>query len=104
MEALWEQGAKVRAFDPEAMEETGRIYGSRDDLDLCASPEEALNGSDALITCTEWSMFRSPDFQAIKTSLNQPVIFDGRNMYDPNHLESEGFTYYGIGRGKTNYN
>jgi len=104
MEALWEQGAKVRAYDPEAMEETSRIYGERNDLELCASAEEALNGSDALVTCTEWSMFRSPDFNTIKTALNEPVIFDGRNMYDPDHLASEGFTYFGIGRGKSNYN
>jgi len=102
MEALWEQGASVRAFDPEAMEETQRIYGERDDLVLCESPEEALSGSDALVTCTEWSMFRSPDFNNIKSILKQPVIFDGRNMYDPDYLANEGFTYYGIGRGLSN--
>jgi len=104
MEALWEQGASVRAFDPEAMEETQRIYGERDDLVLCESPEEALSGSDALVTCTEWSMFRSPDFNNIKSILKQPVIFDGRNMYDPDYLANEGFTYYGIGRGLSNLN
>ena len=104
MEALWEQGANVRAYDPEAMEETQRIYGDRKDLEYCDSPDEALNGCDALVTCTEWSMFRSPDFNSIKAALNEPVIFDGRNMYDPNHLDSEGFTYYGIGRGKTEHN
>jgi len=103
MEALWEQGARVRAFDPEAIDETRRIYGERDDLVLCDSPEDALTGSDALVTCTEWSMFRSPDFNKIKSKLNQPVIFDGRNMYDPEYLANEGFTYYGIGRGITNF-
>jgi UDPglucose 6-dehydrogenase len=104
MEALWEQGAKVRVYDPEAMEETQRIYGDRKDLEYCDSPDEALNGCDALVTCTEWSMFRSPDFNSIKAALNEPVIFDGRNMYDPHHLDSEGFTYYGIGRGKNEHN
>ncbi|WP_455366972.1 UDP-glucose dehydrogenase family protein [Kaarinaea lacus] len=103
MEALWEQGASVRAFDPEAMDETQRIYGNRDNLVLCTSPEETLNGSDALVTCTEWSMFRSPDFNQIKTTLKQPIIFDGRNMYDPDFLANEGFTYYGIGRGAANF-
>ena len=103
MEALWEQGASVRAFDPEAMEETQRIYGNRDDLAFCSSPEEALKGCDALVTCTEWSMFRSPDFNKLKSTLNHPVIFDGRNMYDPDFLADEGFTYYGIGRGESNF-
>jgi UDPglucose 6-dehydrogenase len=101
MEALWEQGATVRAFDPEAMDETRRIYGDRDELVLCESPEDTLQGADALVTCTEWNVFRSPDFHEIKTTLKQPVIFDGRNIYDPEFLASEGFTYYGIGRGKS---
>ena len=99
MESLWQAGATVRAFDPEAMEETHRIYGDRDDLLLCATKEEALQGADALVICTEWKTFRAPDFDAIRSSLANPVIFDGRNMYDPLELHELGFHYYGIGRG-----
>lgn len=98
MEALWAVGAKVRAYDPEAMEETHRIYGERTDLVLCASAEEAANGADGLAILTEWNHFRSPDFEALKTRLNQPVIFDGRNVFNPAEIRSHGFTYYGIGR------
>ena len=99
MEALWEQGAIVRVYDPEAMEETKRIYGSRNDLVFCKGSNDTLTGADALITCTEWNVFRSPDFNQIKSQLKHAVIFDGRNMYDPDLLANEGFTYYGIGRG-----
>jgi UDPglucose 6-dehydrogenase len=99
MEALWQAGAKVRAFDPEAAEETSRIYGQRDDLALCDSAEEALLDADALVVITEWNQFRSPDFDLIRKSLQQPLIFDGRNLYDPRSLMKQGFTYYSIGRG-----
>lgn len=99
MEALWEAGATVRAFDPEAMEEAARIYGSRPDLVLCESREDALVGADALLVLTEWREFRSPDFDAIRAALRQPVIFDGRNVYDPRRMAREGFIHYGIGRG-----
>ena len=88
----------MQAFDPEAMEEAERIYGQRDDLALADSPEAALQGADALVTVTEWNLFRSPDFSRIKTLLSRPVIFDGRNMYDPIQLKADGFTYYSIGR------
>jgi UDPglucose 6-dehydrogenase len=98
MEALWEAGARVRAFDPEAMDETSRLYGERDDLALCKNAEEACSGADALVLMTEWRPFRSPNFDAIKASLGEPVIFDGRNVYDPEYLRRNGFTYYGIGR------
>jgi UDPglucose 6-dehydrogenase len=98
MQALWEQGAKVRAFDPEAGEETARIYGQRNDLALCSSPEAALEGSDALVVVTEWNLFRSPDFERIRKTLKAPVIFDGRNLYDPASLTKQGFTYHSIGR------
>lgn len=100
MEALWQAGAKVQAYDPVAMPEAKRIYGNHAQLKLCASPEEALNGADVLAIVTEWSMFFSPDFQLIKKQLRNPVIFDGRNLYDPAYLAQQGFTYYGIGRGK----
>jgi len=99
MEALWHAGARVQAFDPEAMGEARRLYGERSDLDLCPSPEAALQDADALVVMTEWSQFRSPDFDAIRTRLTAPVVFDGRNLYDPADLRAEGFTYYGIGRG-----
>ena len=98
METLWQEGAKVRAFDPEAMEETGRIYGQRDDLVLCESAEEALKGADALVVITEWNQFRSPNFDLIQQTLREPLIFDGRNLYDPYLLMKQGFTYYSIGR------
>jgi UDPglucose 6-dehydrogenase len=101
MEALWEAGAKVRAFDPEAMIETRRIYGVRDALQLCESNYEALEGADAMVVCTEWNIFRSPDFGRIKSMLKDPVIFDGRNIYEPDAMAEDGFTYYGIGRGES---
>ncbi len=99
MEALWERGAQVQAFDPEAMDETQRIYGNRTDLKLMGTKEAALQGADALVICTEWQNFRVPDFDVIKNSLKQPVIFDGRNLYDPERLSKRGFVYYAIGRG-----
>ncbi|MFZ4835395.1 UDP-glucose dehydrogenase family protein [Rouxiella sp. Mn2063] len=99
MEQLWAAGAKIKAYDPEAMNETQRIYGHRDDLELMGTKEGTLHGSDALVICTEWQNFRAPDFDLIKASLKSPVIFDGRNLYDPERLDKRGFTYYAIGRG-----
>ncbi|WP_145580035.1 UDP-glucose dehydrogenase family protein [Yersinia vastinensis] len=99
METLWEAGVTIQAYDPEAMDEAQRIYGARDDLRLMGTKEAALQGADALVICTEWQNFRAPDFDMIKSCLKQPVIFDGRNLYDPERLNSRGFTYYGIGRG-----
>jgi UDPglucose 6-dehydrogenase len=99
MEALWQAGAKVQAYDPEAMEECQRIYGNRDDLALVGTKESALKGADALVICTEWSQFRAPDFDFIAQALNHKVIVDGRNLYDPVALKKRGFTYYAIGRG-----
>lgn len=99
MEALWEAGAKVQAFDPEAMEETQRIYGSRDDLALMGTKEAALKDADMLVICTEWQNFRAPDFDHIRAELKNPVIFDGRNLFEPARMEARGFDYYAIGRG-----
>ena len=99
MEQLWAAGAKIKAYDPEAMNETQRIYGHRDDLELMGTKEAALHNADALIICTEWQNFRAPDFDVIKKALKEPVIFDVRNLFDPERLEKRGFTYYGIGRG-----
>lgn len=101
MEELWEAGASVRAYDPEAMEETSRIYPDHAQLVLCESAADAMHGADALVIMTEWQEFRSPDFQQIKEALAYPVIFDGRNLYDPQLLASFGLEYYGIGRGKS---
>jgi UDPglucose 6-dehydrogenase len=98
LEALWAHGARVRAFDPEAMDEARRIYGERDDLTLCETPYDALQGADALAVVTEWNVFRSPDFARIKANLQTPAIFDGRNLYDPRQLAREGFQYFPIGR------
>ncbi|WP_428036111.1 UDP-glucose dehydrogenase family protein [Amphritea sp.] len=99
MQLLWDAGAKVQAYDPEAMEETQRIFGSRPDLNLMGTKEAALNGADMLVICTEWQSFRAPDFNLIKTQLAEPVIFDGRNLYDPQRMADRGFSYYAIGRG-----
>jgi UDPglucose 6-dehydrogenase len=98
METLWEHGASVQAFDPEAHDETRRIYGERDDLKLCDTPEQTLENADALIVITEWSQFRSPDFDMIRNHLKAPVIFDGRNLYEPEMLAAQGFYYHSIGR------
>src|SRR5690606_10777439 len=99
MEALWSAGAKVRAYDPVASHEAGRIYGERADLVLASSSSEALEGAGALAIATEWQEFRSPDFDLIKTKLKDPVIFDGRNLYDPGFVRQYGLTYYAVGRG-----
>jgi UDPglucose 6-dehydrogenase len=81
------------------MKEAQRIYGERADLVLCDSAEAALQGADALVIVTEWREFRSPDFDRIKTSLKTPVIFDGRNIYDPTLMKRFGIDYFGVGRG-----
>ncbi len=98
MEALWEAGAKVQAYDPEAMQEAHRIYGDRPDLTLCENANNTLTDADVLIIVTEWQAFRSPDFGLIKNQLKSPTIFDGRNIYEPSTLSNLGFTYYAIGR------
>jgi UDPglucose 6-dehydrogenase len=99
IEALWEAGASVRAYDPVAIPETRKIYRGRADLALCDSSAQALEGADALAIVTEWQEFRSPDFDYIKATLKTPAIFDGRNLYDPAHMARMGFSYYAIGRG-----
>jgi len=98
---LWEAGAKVRAYDPEASDEAERIFGERDDLRLCDSAREALDGADALAVVTEWKQFRSPDFGRLQATLADKVIFDGRNLYEPGEVEQAGIAYYGIGRGRS---
>ncbi|MAR71607.1 UDP-glucose/GDP-mannose dehydrogenase family protein [Halomonas sp.] len=99
MEALWEAGARVQAYDPEAMGETRRIYGERDDLMLAGDRIQAVKGADALVICTEWKEFRSLDFPWLKDQLSMPVVVDGRNLYDPESVRQAGLMYYAVGRG-----
>ena len=101
IEALWKAGVKIQAYDPEAMEEAQRIYGTRDDFTLLGTKEAALRGADALVIVTEWKSFRVPDFNKLHDQLADKVIFDGRNLYDPARVESVGLAYYGIGRGRS---
>ncbi len=99
IDALTVAGAFVQAFDPEAMKEAKRIYPDNENLILCSSPESTLENADALVIVTEWKNFWSPNFELIKNKLSSPVIFDGRNLYDPAQMQSLGFSYYAIGRG-----
>ena len=101
VDALWKAGAKVTAYDPVASDEARRIFGERPDFKLCKSAYEAADGADALLIVTEWQEFRSPDFDRLRQILKAPLIFDGRNIYDPAILSRFGFTYYGIGRGRS---
>jgi len=98
MEALWDMGATVAAYDPAAIEETRRIYGQRPDLRLSESPMDALHGADALLIVTEWKAFRSPNFDTMKSLLKNPIVFDGRNLYEPAAMRAQGFEYFSIGR------
>jgi UDPglucose 6-dehydrogenase len=98
LEALWGMGATVAAYDPAAMEETHRVYGDRADLTLVDSPMAALEGADALLIVTEWKVFRSPNFDAMKSLLKSPLVFDGRNLYEPQAMRDLGFEYFPIGR------
>ena len=100
LELLWQHGASVCAYDPAAMTEARNIYGDREDFKLAESPLQALDEADGLIVVTEWKEFRSPPFEAMKARLKCAVIFDGRNIYDPQTVKSYGFFYYGIGRGQ----
>ena len=95
---LFKRGATVRAYDPVAIHETQRIYGAEPRLEYAQNPMDALEGADMLAIVTEWKEFRAPDFAAIKARLKTPVIFDGRNLYEPAHVRAAGITYYAIGR------
>lgn len=96
IEALLKRGATITAFDPEAMDNVKRKLGNQ--IEFATSMYKALEGTDALVICTEWSIFRTPDFDKIKSALNNPVIFDGRNLYETQDLSDLGFKYYSIGR------
>ncbi len=98
MERLWQAGAKVQAFDPVAEEEAQRIYGDRDDLLLAKNAAAALDNADALVIVTEWTQFRSPDFEQVRQKLKHPAVFDGRNMFDPDLVTRSGLSYFSVGR------
>ena len=99
LENLWAAGGSVRAYDPVAMREAQRIYGDRREFTLCSSAMQALEGADALAIVTEWPEFRSPDFEFMRQTMREPVVFDGRNLYDPTHMQVLGWRYFSIGRG-----
>jgi len=96
VEGLLGKGATVAAYDPVATTTARRVFGSR--VTMAARPMDALEGADGLFVMTEWSEFRHPDFARIKSTLREPVIFDGRNVYDPVRMRAEGITYFGVGR------
>jgi len=98
MEEAWAEGARVRVYDPKAMDEARRIYGARPDLEFCATAYDALESADVLAIVTEWQEFRSPDFDLIRDKLAHRAIFDGRNIYDPATVARAGLSYFGIGR------
>ena len=96
IEAILEKGATVAAYDPEAMEEAKRIFGTR--IQLCPNNYSCLEGADALLVVTEWQAFQNPNFERMKSMMAQPIVFDGRNIYDAENLREFGFTYYGVGK------
>ena len=100
IEFLLSQGARVRAYDPVAVERCNSLLGEREGLEYAPSAGEAVRGADALAIVTEWPQFRSPDFDKLRERLRQPVIFDGRNLYSPDVMKNKGFRYFGIGRGE----
>jgi UDPglucose 6-dehydrogenase len=102
LEALWADGASVAAYDPKAAEEAERLYPEAladGRLILTTTKEEATEGADALVICTEWKRFMAPNFDQLAAALRHKLIFDGRNLYDPERLAELGWTYYAIGRG-----
>jgi UDPglucose 6-dehydrogenase len=99
LQALWARGATIVAHDPSAMHEARRIHGERADLTLVEEPMAALEGADALLILTEWKVFRSPNFAAMKAAMRQPLVFDGRNLFEPHKMREQGFEYFPIGRG-----
>jgi UDPglucose 6-dehydrogenase len=100
IDALTSAGCRVQAYDPVAMDEARKIYSDNDAVSFADGAEAALAGADALVIVTEWRQFRSPDFDAIRTALAAPVVFDGRNLYDPDMMQRLGFRYFAIGRGE----
>jgi len=97
IDSLLDQGARVVAYDPVAVDEAREIYKSRPEVEFAKSASAAVKGADALVIVTEWKAFRSPDFEELKREMKAPVIFDGRNLYDPRRTAALGFDYFGIG-------
>ena len=95
--------SQIKVYDPKAMDKCKKIYGSNKQVIFCNSPQEALVNSDALVIVTEWEEFRSIDIEKIKNSMSIPIIFDGRNIYDPKKMEQNGIKYYGTGRGRSSF-
>jgi UDPglucose 6-dehydrogenase len=100
--ALKQRGAQVVAYDPVAMDEARHLYDGEKFVTFARDAMEAVQGADALCIMTEWKAFRSPEFDEVKRALKSPVIFDGRNLYEPSIVESHGLEYYAIGRGRAN--
>ncbi len=98
MAALLEQGATIRAHDPEAMPATRQYLGNEERVTFMTSAYETLEGADALVICTEWTKFREPDFERMKSLLQAPVVFDGRNLYNPAKMANLGFQYFHVGQ------
>ncbi len=98
---LLEAGASVRAFDPQATVEMIALIPAASGIHYCQSQSEALDGADALVLITEWKAFWNPDFAYLRAKLRETVVFDGRNVYDPDEVERAGLAYYGIGRGRS---
>jgi len=98
IDALLARGAAITAYDPVAMPEAQRMFSGNKAIAFAKSPMAALEGADALAIVTEWKEFRSPDFNAIRNALKERVIFDGRNLYEPEHVRSFGLEYHAIGR------
>lgn len=98
LEGLWQRGASVTVYDPVAMKVTRHIYGDHRSLSYADNPKAALINADALVIVTEWKVFKSQDFNLIKASLKTPIIFDGRNLFEPTTIKALGFEYYGVGR------
>ena len=101
IEDLVKRGAKIVAFDPVAMPEAKHLWAGNQSVSYANSPMDALSGADALAIVTEWKTFRAPDFAAVKTALKSPVVFDGRNLYEPDDMRKQGFEYYPIGRAQS---
>ncbi len=96
IESLLADGATISAYDPEAMDEAKKMFGSR--IQLASSNYGSLEGAEALLIVTEWQAFRNPNFERVKAMMREPVVFDGRNIYDPVQMRQLGFTYYSVGR------
>ena len=100
LKRLHECGAEIVAYDPIAMENTKRQLGDRPKLSYADDMYKAVEGADVLVLCTEWNLFKSFDIQKVKKLMNEPLMFDGRNQFEPEDLRGEGFEYYGMGRGR----